>query len=499
MSADAGAASFDCKVAHGPIETTICADAALSRLDEQLATAYAHARAADPGTKAAQLAWLKTRNACADAACLRQAYETRIAALQTRPASRVSSTTTSAPYAAPPQASTPPAAPRPAAQRGATCDGLPRLAVKTAPGFCLGLVADGMKAPRGLATLPNGDIVVADMGSWDAKQGRVWLLRRAGQGHAKTMLFDRLDRPNGIARGPDGKVYVGMPGRIARFAPGDARPVLADVVGGTSGVAALPSRGRHLLPALLFDARGDMIVSVGSATDHCENPDGTMPQSAACAERSGKEALGVIRKYAMRWPAGTATGWSVLANGLRNSMAMAIDGRTGQLWQADNGRDNMVAAIPSLKNDDELPHDELNLVVPGADYGWPYCYDKNVPSPEYPTADCRAYRAPTRLLPAHAAPLGMAFYAAQQYPATFRNSLIVTYHGYRKHGHRMVALLDKGQAGPLGDSVTLVEGARGAGDGIGAPVAVSVGADGDVVISDDHSGIVARLHYEGSR
>jgi len=503
ISAGAGAASFDCQRARGAVETTICADKGLSTLDGQLAVAYAHAREADPGAKAAQLAWLKSRNACADAACLRQAYTARIAALQARSAGAgaaepQTAAQPAAPYAAPPPAAaTPPAA----VKSAATCGGLPRLNVKTAPGFCLGLVADKLKAPRGLATLPNGDLVVADMGSWGAQQGRIWLLRRTGNGHgegyAKTMLFDRLDRPNGVARGPDGKVYIGMPGRVLRFAPGDAKPALADVIGGASGVAPLPSRGRHLLPALLFDARGDMIVSVGSATDHCENLEGAMPPGAVCAERSGNDALGVIRKYTMAWPAGKAGGWTVLAGGLRNSMAMAIDARSGQLWQADNGRDNMQAAMPSLKNDDELPHDELNLVAPGADYGWPYCYDDNLASPEYPKADCRTYRAPSRLLPAHAAPLGMAFYTAAQFPAAFRNSLIVTYHGYRKHGHRVVALLDAGKAGPMGQSVTLVEGARGAEGGIGAPVAVGVGADGDVYLSDDHGGIVARLHYEG--
>lgn len=507
ISAGAGAASFDCKRARGPVETTICADSGLSTLDEQLAAAYARALKADTGEKATQLAWLKTRNACADAACLRQAYTARIAALQARIAGPAAGAgqagaAPTGPHPAAPHAAAQQTAAQPAATKsGATCDGLPRLNVKTAPGFCLGLVADKLKAPRGLAPLPNGDLVVADMGSWGAQQGRIWLLRRTGNGHgegyAKTVLFDRLDRPNGVARGPDGKVYVGMPGRVARFAPGDAKPALADVIGGTSGVAPLPSRGRHLLPALLFDARGDLIVSVGSATDHCETADGAMAPGPTCAERSGNDALGVIRKYTMAWPAGKAGGWTVLARGLRNSMAMAIDARSGQLWQADNGRDNMQAAMPSLKNDDELPHDELNLVVPGADYGWPYCYDDNLPSPEYPKADCRAYRVPSRLLPAHAAPLGMAFYTAAQFPPAFRNSLIVTYHGYRKHGHRVVALLDAGKSGPMGQSVTLVEGARGAQESIGAPVALGVGADGDVYLSDDHGGIVARLHYDG--
>jgi glucose/arabinose dehydrogenase len=384
-----------------------------------------------------------------------------------------------------------------AAGPAADCDGLPRLQVTTAPGFCLGLVAEGLKSPRGLALLPNGDIVVADMGAWQAKRGRIWLLRRAPHGYAKTILFDGLDRPNSAALGPDGKVYVGVAGRVARFAPGDARPVLEDVIGGGARTPALPDSGRHPLPAILFDARRNLIVNVGAASDHCENADGNMAKATVCAESTGRDARGTIRSYAMQWPAGKVLGWDVLARGLRNSMAMAVDARTGILWQGENARDGIQAAMPSLKNDDELPHDELNPIVAGGDYGWPYCYDNGLPSPEYPKAACRGTRAPARLLPAHAAPLGMAFYTGSQFPPMFANSLLVTYHGYRKHGHRVVALLDQGKEGPAGRSVTLVDGARGRARSIGAPVGVGVGTDGSVIISDDHAGIVARLHYEG--
>lgn len=151
--------------------------------------------------------------------------------------------------------------------------------------------------------------------------------------------------------------------------------------------------------------------------------------------------------------------------------------------------------MPGLKNDDELPHDELNLIVRGAHYGWAYCYDKNLASPEYPAADCSRYRAPARLLPAHAAPLGMAFYSGSSFPASFHNSLIISYHGYRKHGHRLVALLADRRGNPLGKSVDLVLGSRKGRARIGAPVGVKVGADGNVYFTDDHSGQVLMLHY----
>lgn len=89
-TASASAASFDCTQARTPVETMICADASLSRLDSRLGADYAaflqaHAGARDE--KSLQLAWLAARNACRDAACVAQAYQNRIAELRARAAS----------------------------------------------------------------------------------------------------------------------------------------------------------------------------------------------------------------------------------------------------------------------------------------------------------------------------------------------------------------------------------------------------------------------------
>lgn len=81
----AQAASFDCAKAATAVEKTICADAELSRLDEELARAYAQAlaEAADrQAVKSGQRTWLRnTRDVCADAMCLKAGYEARIVVL----------------------------------------------------------------------------------------------------------------------------------------------------------------------------------------------------------------------------------------------------------------------------------------------------------------------------------------------------------------------------------------------------------------------------------
>lgn len=400
------------------------------------------------------------------------------------------------------------AAPASSIEGAQDCGGLARLSVTTPQGFCVAVLATGLAFPRGVQPLPNGDILVADMGSWEPNQGSIWLLKRSASGYEKIKLLQRLDRPNGIVLGPDGLVYVGVVKRIFRFDP-RAPAALSDVVGGASKVAPLPGLGRHLLTTMRFSPSGDLYVNVGSSSDHCEAGDGTPPAPRLpCREAEGggegtgetEHALGAIREYRMAWPGGAVKSWRTYARGLRNSMALAFQPGSGALWQAENARDAIQVALPALKNDNELPHDELNLVQPGQFYGWPYCYDDNRSSPEYPALNCAKYRAPARLLPPHAAPLGMTFYTAQGFPALYRNSLIVGYHGYRQHGHRLVALLPDKAGAPLGKSVQLIGGWTHKGkQGMGAPVDVKLGQDGQIYIADDRNGMVLRLQYSGAR
>lgn len=78
-------AAFDCGKAGTDIEKMICADPALSDLDARLARAYSARLASDRNgrdVKSRQAAWLRdVRNQCRDQACLKAAYEKRLAEL----------------------------------------------------------------------------------------------------------------------------------------------------------------------------------------------------------------------------------------------------------------------------------------------------------------------------------------------------------------------------------------------------------------------------------
>lgn len=81
------AASFDCAKAGTKVEKLICANKELSKLDEALAKEYAAAQerfAHSVNAKdlpSGQKFWLRERDGCRDAACIRRAYERRLRVL----------------------------------------------------------------------------------------------------------------------------------------------------------------------------------------------------------------------------------------------------------------------------------------------------------------------------------------------------------------------------------------------------------------------------------
>ncbi|RZA16819.1 MAG: DUF1311 domain-containing protein, partial [Proteobacteria bacterium] len=88
--APANGASFDCRRAQSKLESMICADSDISKLDEQLNFAYTHVRTMSRDDKteiAMQRSWLKARNTCADRVCLQRMYTSRIAEMRARSAS----------------------------------------------------------------------------------------------------------------------------------------------------------------------------------------------------------------------------------------------------------------------------------------------------------------------------------------------------------------------------------------------------------------------------
>ena len=73
--------SFDCRKATIAVEKLICTNSELSKLDASLAETYKEAVSKDSSVRDDQRNWHIERNNCADASCLKTAYEDRISEL----------------------------------------------------------------------------------------------------------------------------------------------------------------------------------------------------------------------------------------------------------------------------------------------------------------------------------------------------------------------------------------------------------------------------------
>ncbi len=367
------------------------------------------------------------------------------------------------------------------------CAGLPRLALRVADGFCVGLAARKLGAPRGVLPLEDGRVLVTDMGRWDLPTGRLLLLEAKGTGYAARTLLKGLDRPHGLQLGPDGKVYLAQADSILRL---DLKTHPASTVAVLTG---LPSTGRHPIKNFAFGPDGALYLSRGAPTDHCE--EGARIEQAdahtQCVQAEGADAQAAIWRYSGPGLAQV----SIFARGLRNSTALAFDPRSGKLWQGENSRDELPGAQGYLA---DAPHDELNLVVPGAHFGWPYCHDRHTPDPTFGKVDCTHYQAPQRLLPPHSAPLGLTFYDAPQAPPAWRRTLLLTLHGYQTEGHRIVGFRLDDDGLPIGDFVALIDdwGARPGRQPLGAPVDIKVDAMGRIWVTEDRNGTLLVIQPE---
>ncbi|MEE3626196.1 glucose dehydrogenase [Nitrospirillum sp. BR 11752] len=378
-----------------------------------------------------------------------------------------------------------------------TCDGYPAVNLAAAPGLCVGLVANQLGFVRGVAVL-GADLYVVDLGGgWRHNHGRLLRLRNLGKAPPEVLLTG-LDEPHALAPAPDGRLYMSVLGRIVSLDPNaaDVAASLRDVVVG------LPKTGLHPLPALAVAPDGSLFVNVGSATDHCESPGGKKGQDtppnadAACPETVGAVPRGVILHVTPGAAPVDITGVRPYARGLRNAVALAVL-PGNQVVTATNARDNISDADPAL-DDEAVPHDLYLVVKEGADYGWPYCYDDGVPSPEYRShytvADCKAKQAPTLLLPPHAAPLGLLPYAEGPLPG-LAGTLLITLHGYRDTGHRVVALPINARGhltGAIRDIISGWEAVTGD-HPQGTPVSLARLPDGSVLVTEDHNGTLLRL------
>ena len=102
---------------------------------------------------------------------------------------------------------------------------------------------------------------------------------------------------------------------------------------------------------------------------------------------------------------------------------MAVHPLSRHVWATEMGRDYL---------GDNLPPDEINIIMQGGNYGWPYCYGKRVHDEKFdPSGSHRdSARTPSRpLSTSRRTPPPWGWLSSLEWPQEFRYNLLVAYHG----------------------------------------------------------------------
>jgi glucose/arabinose dehydrogenase len=309
----------------------------------------------------------------------------------------------------------------------------------------------------------------------ERQSGRVmWLRDNNGVGEPQ-IFAEGLNGPHSVVfHAINGQMYlwVAENDKVSRYAyqNGQARGDNKEVI-----VKNVPTGGGHTTRTIAFGPDGKLYLAAGSTCNVCEESD--------------------ARQAAITVYNADGTGERVFARGLRNEVGILFHPETGEMWGTENSRDN-------IGND--IPPEEINIIVDGGDYGWPYCYGNGVYDQNYnkKNADyCKQTINPALPMQAHSAPLGLDFYFPKnmQFPTDFRGDAFVAFHGSWNRnpptGYKVVRVRVKdGRPVSYEDFATgWLETGRW-----GRPVAPIVAPDGSLYITDDGANAIYKVTYKGT-
>lgn len=216
--------------------------------------------------------------------------------------------------------------------------------------------------------------------------------------------------------------------------------------------------GLHAANGIAFGPDGYGYVGVGGRADHgeilLEGPD-----------KGKQDTLHPLEAAVVRFsPDGSEV--SAYARGLRNPYDLAWDGN-GRLYATDNAPDFG-------------PPDELNLVEPGKEYGYPW-FDCGVCFSPPPDVEITP---PIHEFIPHSAPTGVTTYLAAQFPGFYNGVFVLLWSAFPKA--QKVVYFDEGGINATDFAL-----------GFALPVDIVVGPEGSLYVADHATGIIFRIDYVG--
>jgi glucose/arabinose dehydrogenase len=353
-------------------------------------------------------------------------------------------------------------APVPAPPLAAAAEKIPLDQLKVPKGFNLELYASGMPNARSLALGSKGTVFVGSR-----LQDKVYAITNKNGKHEAKVLVPGLYRPNGVAF-KDGTLYIAELSQISKIdnvedkLDSSPKPVVI--------YNDLPKDEAHGWKFLAVGPDNKLYVEVGQ------------PGNNVLHDKDH----GQLRRLNL-----DGSGAEVIAFGVRHSVGFDWNPTTKELYFSDNGRDWM---------SEDVPEDKLNrLTKVGQDFGAPYCYQGNIPDPEFGWGhSCSEFVPPILLTGPHSAGLGLRFYTGSMFPAKYKNAIFLARHGSWNRtkkfgGDILVVYLNKD--GTVKSSEVFLSGFLQNNNYIGRPVDVMNMPDGSMLISDDWNGAVYRLTY----
>ena len=322
-----------------------------------------------------------------------------------------------------------------------------------------------------LATVAGARVLAVDsMGNiWvsQTSKGQITLLEiKDNKATKQTVVFKGLRKPHGLAFNPDDpyELYIAEENKISKV-----RVHSEDTL---HKIIDLPTGGRHFTRTIGFGPDKRLYVSIGSSCDTCNEKD----ERRATIYSLNKDG----------------SDFTQYAYGLRN--AVFFTWNNGQMWATEMGRDLL---------GDSLPPDEINIVEKEKNYGWPICYGQNIHDTVFdkntyirnPCLD--PFETPSFYdLPAHSAPLGLAFTPNTAWPTDMQGDLLVAFHGSwnsaKPTGYKIMKLnVDySGDKPKITGAEDFISGWLNNKKTYGRPVDIVALPNGTLYISDDKAGKV---------
>jgi len=395
-----------------------------------------------------------------------------------------------------------------------------------AVGVCLAVAGKHAGADEAVIKLPAG-FKLTQFASASSKQGRLLnsarfmafdaggnLFVSSSEGGRVLMLPDAnkdgiADEIVTVAQGlnfPQGLAFVGDALLIANQ---DGIVKIRQVNGRWSVpeplISNLPTGG-HRLKTIKLGPDGYLYINVGSSCNVCVESN---PLRATILRYTidGKPA-GALTTLGRHEPS------AIWARGLRNSQGFAWHPVTGDMYATNNGADNRADSVGGKVND-EIPPEHLNKIEAGKHYGWPHCWgdpgsNAMLEDPNFKAEPgfCKAAQAPAITLTSHTTPIGITFLDRTNWPAEYKSDAIIALHGSwnRKQpaGYQLVRVKFRDNKPVKTEDFATGWLVNNADNGwlkrnqvFGRPVDVAVGPDGALYVSDDDSGAIYRISYQG--